>query len=336
MSEEQEKRSKKHQDNVNIIIYSVFTILAGIVGILVLNCCDSKFDQHLYVNYINPVAGSLFSAFIVLGMGTLFFELYGYLSYFRKRIAEVFTDKEMVDILDIDYKKNLKHRLMESIYAPNTKDSNEILDLFNEKLSNLLDAYYYSYYNIYVHCSQHVEKKKRYIKKTIEKEVEYKEVNSNRHNCIENILEVSCKQICDPGIKVFELESIYVNGKLLTEGEYEIVPISGAGKTYSLIYRCMLKERKAIEDSLKIKIKYKTVVPHEDKHYSIKIDHLCKKMICQFSFDNAKYEVMGIGFNFSVDSRKSFDIISRDTLCEAKSKDWVLPGEGVSFSIFNK
>lgn len=287
-----------------------------------------------YLNFVQPVLYNIGVIFIVLSVGTMLMELFGYVSFFQKRIAEVFTEQKMVNIINEEYKRELKTNLIESIYNPDTEDSKEILNLFDNKLSNIMDSFYYSNFDIFADCTL-VDGK--YIKKEITRTVVFKEINSNKHNSFTELLTLSYKPL-DDGCKYkpIDMISINLNGKELIENQDYIRTVTESIHPYSKTESFKLVKEKEINNEATLKLRYDTIVPLKDRNYSTKINRFCKNMRIRVSFDNNDFGVFAKGFKFSTENNTDFVCEHFSSLAEANSNGWVLPGEGIAFSFFLK
>lgn len=288
----------------------------------------------IYLHFWQPILYNIGVILIVLSVGTMFLELFGYVTFFQKRIAEVFTDKQMVNIISEDYKNQLKYSLLESIYKPDTVDSKEILNLFDKKLINIMDTYYYSKFDIFAECTLLDNK---YILKEITRTVEIKEINSAKHNSFSTLLRLSYKELDkDCNYEPVEMISVTIDGKEYIRDSDYFETVSDIQKPYSKRITFSAKKSIDIENSTEIKLKYKTIVPLKDRNYSTAIDRLCKNMRVRVSFDSNDFEVFIKGFKFSTDTSTDFICEHYNSLSEANSNGWLLPGEGVTFSFFSK
>ena len=356
--EESVAQLEKKQENKNIFFYSLIAVLLGLLALTIICIIDIRFsvdaEMHkIFFDYIKPLVTNIANSAIILGTGTLLIDLFGYLSYFRKRLSEVFTEQQIVDILNDDYKKELMVRLLKSIYKPNTDDSEKLISLFDGRLNAIMDTYYYSSYSFFCDCSIINFGDVKCFEKKIEKVVTYKEVNNQNTNEIEVILRLLCPCIntsSDESIQYFDDISVVVEGKKLkcgrdtdkcAEGEFDVIihsdviddDVTGKQKT---LYTCKFSKKYEIKNELHIELKYKTIVPIDDREYTVHMDHLCKNMRCKFSYNIDEMDVGVKGFNFSTDPKTGFKDVNHKGLCEIESQDWVLPGEGVEFSIFEK
>lgn len=287
-----------------------------------------------YLGFVQPILYNIGVIFIVLAAGTMLMELFGYVSFFQKRIAEVFTEKKMVNIISEEYQRELKSNLIECIYKPDTVDSKEILNLFDNKLSNIMDTYYYSSFDIFAECSLLDGK---YIKKEITRTIVFKEINSKKNNSFKELLSLSYKDLNDGGkYKPVEMHHVYVNGDELVKGkDYDEINTKSK-KPYPQKVTFLLNNDAIIDNELTLILKYDTIVPLQDRNYSTTMNSLCKNMRCRVSYDKENFEVFVKGFKFSTESKTDFICEHFDSLSEANSNGWVLPGEGITFSFFEK
>lgn len=318
-------------------------------------------SSEVYYNIVKPIVYNVAIIMIVLSIGTMLFELFGYLSFFRKRIAEVFTRKELVNILSNDYKKELKFNLLQSIYKLDTEDKSAILNLFDNQLSDVLQTYYYNLYDLHMECCIDDIDGKKYITKRITKHIELKEMDSRKKNYYSTLINFSCKEIPNSKKDVLTIHSIRINGELLeNRKDYQICDTGNYSNTkFNMFGRRVEKKVKKdknasefepypktidvslvkpieINKNLIVDVDYTTIVPIEDKLYSFKTDLLCKEVRATVGFKKDEFEVLGNGFKFSTESKNDFVFNHHETLTEISTRKWLLPGEGLIFTFFMK
>ncbi len=349
MLKNRELRWKKRQ----ISWLAIFSLLIGVIILVLLqlhryalsyeavatNATVSESAQDIcnnlkpdvFENVIVPAFSNIAITLIVLGIGSLLIEIYGYASYFRVRLAEVFTDEKIVNLLNDEYKKDLKANLTKSLYNPNTDDSKEILNLFDQKLTNILETYYYDSYDISVEMES-IDKK--YLKKTITRIAVLREINETVHNSLSNFLSVSCKKIQDDNMQPFELLHVKINKKEVSAYHREKTEneLSHYDETFSYVFDKDIE----IKNQIEIEVQYATIVPLNDRNYTIRIDKLCKDFEIKFFFNSKEFDVGATGFKFATTKDSSFKYKRYDNMMHAKSNGWLLPGEGVVISVFEK
>lgn len=350
-----DKREKvKKSDNFNLFVKAGFVFLIGVLFLVGLHYYELALVDNVqvvsstvnyppsqktmlpdtYVKIVQPIIYNVGVIVIVLAVGTMLMELFGYLQFYRKRIAEVFADKELVNLLNDDYKKELKTSLLQSIYNPDTTESKELISLFDNRLSNIMDTFYYSEHNTFVEC-QLLES--QYIKKTITRVLEIKEINSQKQNFFEDLMCMSYKDLetgCN--YEAFKMQSIEINGELLEEKKDYDYEIKDCKEPYSKIINYWLINPMEIKDTVLVKMTYTTIVPIEDRLYSVKVNRLCKDMKCRVTFNKSDLEVYVTAFKFSTEADTSFKCEHFESITETNSNGWLLPGEGVAFSLFKK
>ncbi len=347
--DEKEKKVKRKWRNIKESLLAIILILIGIgimFGLQVYEnaaneqvvativqidggtTVEMKETSSVFQNVIKPIFSNIGITLIVLGIGTLLLEVYGYTSYFRSRLAEVFTDKEIIDLLDLEYRKKLKYNLTDSIYSPNTEDSKAILDLFDTEMGNLLNEYYFDSYTLNVD----VNLNGGFISKEVIKTIVLKEINTSSKNFYDEFVNMSFKKLPN-GMNPFELEKVKINGESIPDTEYEIIRTTNGSLEK---YIGKFKQPQEIKDKLTLKIKYKTIVPIKDVNYTIRINHLCKKFLCEVTYNDSQMEVSSRGFGFSTKDQLPFKNSSLRNLAKSESNGWILPGEGLVFTIFKK
>ena len=338
------KKKNKIWQKIHVGFLGILFLLVGILILVILHIFDVSINQELvqgvtdtnlseyiknlhtsspYFSIIQPVFYNIGVSLIVLGCGSLLLELYGYASYFRKRLFEVFVEKDALAILNEDYKKKLKLNLMESLYSPNTSDSQEILTLFDSKLPDLLKSVYYSFFKITADISifQSI-----YIKKHFFRTIEIKEIDTNKTNVIKTLFCITCESISN--VEVFKLHKITDgNGNELL-GDYHPETIIGN----KIQYVCSLKDELEIHGSVTLEIEYTTIVPIKDTSFTLKIDKLCKQFDFSLSYDSKEIDTTINLFYFDT-LKKRYLSQKLESYNSITYSDWLLPGEGVSCHI---
>lgn len=350
ISNKAKKVKEKRWQNIQISLVGLVFILIGIMFLGINHVHDySVLNQKLtatpdetvssvglYDGLLYPIFNNLGITLIALGCGSLLLELYGYASYFKKRVSEVFTEKEMISLLSNEYKRELKSSVIQSLYAPNTDDSNELLSLFDKQLAELLSTLYYSDFDLKVELSLLNDK---YIKKTFVRTITIEEINSLNQNWYKNIFEITCKKLEDDYIPPYKLTGIIVDSVPVCDFKQPEGQLIQGGKNLSdrYRYRCELPQEIEIKEKINLIVKYETVVPVDDILFSCKMDRLCKNFKCTFIFNKDEFELRLYGFNFSPEKR-SFKLsgVDQDSWRELHSQGWMLPGEGIVCATIKK
>lgn len=338
------KNRKKFWQKIHVGLLGIIFLLVGILILVILHIIDVSINQELvqqltdsnlieyikrlhtnssYYSIVQPILYNMAISLIVLGCGSLLLELYGYASYFRKRLFEVFVEKDALAILNEEYKKKLKLNLIESLYSPNTSDSQEILTLFDSKLPDLLNSVYFSFVKITADISIF---QNTYIKKHFFRTIEIKEIDTNKTNVIKTLFCITCEDIS--GVEVFKLHKI-------TDGNgNELLGDSPQGNRVGnkIQYVCSLKDELEIHGSATLEIEYTTIVPVEDTSFTLKIDKLCKQFNFSLSYDPKQIDTAINLFYFDT-YKKRYLSQKLESYNSITYSDWLLPGEGVSCHI---
>lgn len=343
----QEEKRQRIWEKVNIGIFGVLVSVLGVLLLVLLSYYEQSWgliqsnENHpLYTSVIQPVVSNIAIIMVVFGLGSLLLELYGYTAFFRKRLAEVFTDWEMLECISLDYKKKLRFNLLKSIYNPNSQDSAEILKLFDGRLGSIIEGLYYSEFEEHTHCSIIQDTKgNSCIRKKVLRKCVISEVNRYKNNSIEEFFRVNCQSLENVGgLKAFLLEKVEIDNRVLSEGkDYEIHSETNVTKSpYTDTYVCCLKEKCEVSGSLTMEIEYVTIVPMDDRYFYLRINRLCKSLKIYFQFVNSEYKIVANGFKFSAGDEQKVDIKYEDAMVAINSNGWLLPGEGVSLAIMEK
>ena len=90
----------------------VVGILVGIVLILISYHINFKDD-------VNSVIQMIGQTVISISVSSLLLEWFGYVNYTQKRMCEILAEDEVINILDMKRKRELKSALIKNIYMPN-------------------------------------------------------------------------------------------------------------------------------------------------------------------------------------------------------------------------
>ena len=213
-------------DYIKVFLAALVPALIGFLDLLLLWIYEFIIYIHagkaldpksIYAYAIQPTLYNIGIILIVLGIGSLFLEVYGYTSFFKKRIAELFTQYEMVNIFSDMYAIELRKNLLKKIYNPTCEDSNQLLSLFDEKLSNILGGNYYEKFEVTIRSRTFKLGNKWYIEKKIRKRMRLSAINKNTKNTVSIIQTVSCQKSQSHLITNFVINQLVLDGKLTKE-----------------------------------------------------------------------------------------------------------------------
>lgn len=286
-----------------------------------------------------PFFSNAASILIAFAIGNLILDRYSNLNYFKERISELFLDYKMVNILDDSYKRLLKRNIIKSTFGVENDDADELTYLLDDEINIMLETYYYSENYTVINCSI-IEDQGEYIKKIITKELTIKNINPSKKCEFSDLLHIRCKELENDSLNPLTINSVIINNeKELTQNDYqdtnnqEELLSSSSSHPYNINKTYKLKNPIEIKDSLKVKIKYTTITPIDDRSYSCRMDKLCKNMRCKFLFEDP-IKIESCGFSFASNQKNSLRPEYHKNICEVQSNNWILPGEGVVFTIF--
>ena len=122
----------------------VVGILVGIVLILISYHINFKDD-------VNSVIQMIGQTVISISVSSLLLEWFGYVNYTQKRMCEILAEDEVINILDMKRKRELKSALIKNIYMPNANfEENNIATIVDDEMDKVLKGYYYDEYITYI------------------------------------------------------------------------------------------------------------------------------------------------------------------------------------------
>lgn len=332
-----ENRKEKFFNKISLYGISVCGVLVGIIMILL---------SQKYENYASILA-LLGQSITSISASSILIEWFGYVNYTRNRLSEILVEDEVLNVLDMKRKRELKSALIKNIYMPNMSlEENNIATIVDDEMDKVLKGYYYEEFITYVDAYKIQDENNIYfLKKDIRITFTAKSVNGER--CIVDTLISMCLDpIESESLKPLELNKLLVNGKNLTEYfKYEIArkctagDLKGTYPTKFVLDRTNKNFKKYMNfsDTIYIDMEYSTIVNMDDLLYSYQIDKACKHYCIHFNIKSDEFDLAVIGFGFmSLGNNKRQRCIKTNNGYMLRFLDWILPGDGVSVVLKEK
>lgn len=278
------------------------------------------------------------SLVVSISSGTFLLELFGYVNYTRKRMCEILCEDDVLNVLTVDRKRELKTALLNNLYMPN-KDlgDNNIVQVIDNEMDNILKDYYYKEYIMYVDIGITEINGIKYIRKEIKKTYEAETIN-NQNCTIDNLLKIQITPIegCEP----VELNYLYINNKQINDIKLEKNDnYNEVGNHYDAVYYIdvnKIQEDLRFNESISVDIKYTTMTEVTDKIFSNQIEKPCKHYCIHFNYDsNMELDIVGFGFMTSGNKEKK-RVVKTKHGHMLRFLTWILPGDGVMAVITTK
>ena len=124
MSKNKESKKETIFNKISLFGFSICGSLIGFI-LIILSSHFQKTQETLQI-----VGQTIMS----ISISSLLLEWFGYVNYTRKRMCEILAEDEVIKILDMNRKKELKSALIKNIYMPNIKveDENNIATIHSE------------------------------------------------------------------------------------------------------------------------------------------------------------------------------------------------------------
>lgn len=136
---------KKNERFFNKFGLYAISIIGVILGITLIAFSKNVPDVENTLNTIGQLM-------ITVSLGSLFMEWFGYVNYTRKRMCEILVEDEVIKVLDINRKMELKSALIKNIYMYNApmlqNEENNISTIIDNEMDNILRDYYFEEYII--------------------------------------------------------------------------------------------------------------------------------------------------------------------------------------------
>ena len=327
--------AEKMLNTAAIIAYAIIGCIVGIA--IVLNAY--KFGE------MNDVVKNIGALIVSISSGTAFLEMFGYVNYTRKRMCEILCEDEVIKVLDIERKKELKSALIKNIYMNNAPElqmeENNISTIMDEEMDNILQEYYFEECIMYIDVS--VEKDKngnQYFKKKIRQTFTAKTVNKQK--CVlKSPISTYLKPPSD--MEPLKITRFVINNEELDCSAWKLTSQSNNDElknTYTNKYSMdevikQNKEKFTFTDRIDVDFEYYTLVYIDDNVYSYQIQNACKHFCIHINVPS-EYKIIVEGFGFmSLGNNKKQRLIETENGCMLRFLDWILPGNGI-MAVFQK
>ncbi|OPX86833.1 MAG: hypothetical protein A4E53_02866 [Pelotomaculum sp. PtaB.Bin104] len=295
----------------------------------------------LLFSVLHEVGISLF----ILGSITILLELGDFREYFFRRLNDSLIRDEYICNLHPDKLKALENRIQKVLYfkdQPSNKDS--FFYNVQNNVKPLIDGCYYDDYEIRIDCKIENDLIKKKITKRFEiinpvRDILYETVPINA--LMRNIDGIDDKYL-------YQLEMLLIKTITTTEQGSNCLAenitddikinytrsIDEAIKEYNLKVYC--EHKIEVEERCIVELTYNTITPLTDQHFTHRVGKPCKRYRCIFYLNpNENYDLTGYGFGFMDRNNTAFKN-SFSSGIEIIFKDWILPGDGVIFTILKK
>jgi hypothetical protein len=318
-------------------LYSAILILFSL-----LIFSNTNDEHHLLGWACAPVLISLLKevgiALFIVGSITILLELGDFTEYFFSRLRDIMIDDAYIERFTDEQKKALKAKIEERLFFKNKKvhDPNSFFYTVQNEVSPLLEDYYHNEYTINIECSIQDD----IIKKTMYKRIEV--VNPTNNPIDVTIPFETYMQKIDGydnqshyHVKLLKIDSkdklrdIKLNYIEAFSDEKEFHPID---EKYNLKVCCDYIVK--VTDKCVIEMVTETITPLTDIHYMHRTFKPCKNYNVTFILFNDSYSLTGYGFGFMEKEKLVKHILENGIVI--RFNDWILPGDGVIFTITKK
>lgn len=331
------KKTKANSEKREMIFNRLSLFAMGIIGSLVgvILILVSK-NIESYEDIFSMIGQTI----IAISFSSLLLEWFGYVNYTRKRMCEILAEDEVIKILDMKRKKELKSALIKNIYMPNNDlQENNIATIVDDEMDKILQGYYYDEYILYIDVSIIDGKDgKKYIKKDIRNTFTARSVKGDKCT-IRRLISTYLEPPTDLEWEPIVIKNLIINSKEITEiRDYAVPPCENNGElkeSYSKHFLLdnnnkFLKGKLTFRESIDIDITYTSIVMIDDLIFSHQIDRACKHYCIHYNLNSEDYDIIMEGFGFmSLGNTKRQRTIKTNNGNMLRFLDWILPGDGV-------
>lgn len=325
-----EKWISKYYISLSIVIFLAMSFIK-VVYIKEISLC-----KDIYLNMLTLVGENIAISLFISGTISIIMETPNFKKYFLNRLIEVVISDEYLRILSHDRKMLLKNRLEKEIFfMDKTDDPNSFFYVVQDKVTPLLDDYYFEGYHLHVDC--YIEE--NYILKKIHRRMEIVTPN-NKDLTIKIPLGASMQKIV--GIDDKSLYKILLFKEGIDDKTEEINKklylgnIDDPDENYNV--KVKVNHELKVSGKCIIEIKTQTMAPLTDINYSHRIVKPCRHYSLIFNLFNDFYKLSGNGFGFMTNNLGEETYVKNiyDKGIEIRFNDWIFPGDGAIFTIDKK
>lgn len=296
-----------------------------------------------YIPPLETVLNTLGQLAITISVGSLFMEWFGYVNYIRKRMCEILIEDEVINVLDLNRKKELKSALIKNIYMNNApqlqNEENNIATIIDNEMDNILQDYYFEECIMYIDASFEPQNGSTYLKKKIRQTFTARTINKQWCTLESPIStyfsppETDDEPLCLKKFCINNVPQDIASWKISTKPNTKEMK-----ETYNSHYtlESVIAENKdlfSFNDKIDIDLEYTTLVPSDDLVFTYQIRKACKHFCIHFNVP-PEYKLLVEGFGFmSLGNTMRQRLIETDNGSMLRFLDWILPGNGVMFVI---
>lgn len=331
------KRTDENRDSVinkSIFIMPLAVTVVALVLVIVFLILEANKIDNFAVFALKNFSVTLLS----IGACSLLLEFVGNVEYTKKKLIDVITTDEFIEVLSDKRKRELRSKLIRSIHAVKNPDilldDNNITTIMDKDVSDILDDYYYEElrYTIIV------AKEKDHIEKKIH--IGFKARTLSGEKILAPIINVSFDKEADKNFKPIEIIKMRINEKEIKGSDIMQSFKSNEESEKTLLeYRYSLKDYISENESLftfdntiEGELLLITRVPLCDNVYSVRVPKACKKFEMHISSKHYNFEPHCFGFK-SVAGDLRETINNMKNMLNLWFEDWILPGEGVVINL---
>lgn len=290
------------------------------------------------LNIISVFLITLGSIMLTSAVSTFLLDKSGLIELLKIQLKDIMISDEYIKTLKREKLANIRQKINNELYCSGVaSNENSLLNTVNRSIDPLLEKYYFEYYDLEVTCKIENEIIKKVITRTMKLKpmdktgtimIKLKELFSNgfifdeeEHAPPVELLELEVDD-ADLMDKII-LKKVVNRGCSYTE-EYFLAPVSGFEDHLLIPPR-----------GTEVRIVIQTIVPIRDPFFYHKLPVACEKYSARFNYNHDECDVLYGTFGF-LDSVIEGKCKTKSDPITIKFNEWILPGDGVAFTIIPK
>jgi len=307
-----------------------FSLLCLVINFLLYlylsDCWATKSGLIAALDAFYALANSMIGIVLGLGISTLALDFFSYIQYAQDRIKEVMIEKDYLDTLSSDEKREIIGKLESSLYFKNAPIPEDSLYVnIKSKILPFLEKNYLDDYFLHIDCS--IEGN------VIRKNMTHELIIYSYADDAEYTLPFSV-YMDKSSSSSYRVETLSFNKKRIApfDSVEHVDQTVTRDERNTEVYKNHLKFPFKLKRGKNI-ITYTSVstVDISDISYTHNLTMPCKHYVAEFALHDSEYNVRGYGF--SIDKQDGLDIKYFNNTCRIEFNDWTIPGDGIIFTL---
>lgn len=268
----------------------------------------------------------------VVGSISFALELKDFTDYFLKKLEKIMISKEYLETLEEVELKRIEEVITKKLYLKDKKYHGEKTSFFNKvrhEVIPLLAGCFYEEFSTTIDCQIVGSEIHKIVQKTVTIANPNNKISSGLVPIQSSLKDINNKERNELyQILRFEINGVDKTAEVVQTLKFPDLVDDIENYTFKAVSNY---EIQVGEEPVTLYWKIKTIVPISDVHYLHRVQKPCKDYDITFYLDSNDWELTGYGFGPR--HPKGLQKLPLVKGIQIKFKDWILPGDGVIFTL---